>query len=130
GDTLPMVPGHRVNAGLVVPMLSGTGARPSLYATLDARYVGRQWLRGDEANATRRLADYAVADASVTVNWRELELRAMVRNVFDRAVHHSSRSRGMPIAASRHSPAKRQTGHAPGIELSRGRSSRVAGFAL
>ena len=84
GDTLPMVPGHRVNAGLVIPMLSGTGARPSLYAALDARYVGRQWLRGDEANATRRLADYAVADASVTVNWRELELRAVVRNVFDR----------------------------------------------
>ena len=25
-----------------------------------------------------------MADASVTVNWRELELRAVVRNVFDR----------------------------------------------
>ncbi len=52
--------------------------------TRHAGSLGRQWLRGDEANATRRLADYAVADASVTVNWRELELRAVVRNVFDR----------------------------------------------
>src|SRR6266581_9554651 len=81
GDALPLVPNHRVNAGLSVPMLSrgGTGLR----ATLDARYVGRQWLRGDEENGTRRLSDYAVADASVSITWRDFELRAMVRNVFD-----------------------------------------------
>ncbi len=84
GDTLPMVPGHRVNAGLVIPVLNGTGPRPSLYAALDARYVGRQWLRSDEANATRRLADYAVADASLALDWWDFELRVMVRNVFDR----------------------------------------------
>src|SRR2546429_104142 len=42
-----------------------------------------QWLGGDEANATGRLSDYAVADASLTLGWRELELRAMVRNVLD-----------------------------------------------
>src|SRR6266487_1828758 len=81
GDALPLVPNHRVNAGLSVPMLSrgGTGLR----ATLDARYVGRQWLRGDEENGTRRLSAYAVADASVSITWRDFELRAMVRNVFD-----------------------------------------------
>ncbi len=83
GDWLPMVPNHRANAGISIPVLAASRG-PSLDVGLDARYVGRQWLRGDESNATRRLADYAVADASVTVNWRELELRAMVRNVFDR----------------------------------------------
>ena len=83
GEWLPMVPNHRANAGISMPVLARSRG-PLLAVGLDARYIGRQWLRGDEENATRRLADYAVADASVTVNWREFELRAMVRNVFDR----------------------------------------------
>ena len=85
GDALPLVPAHRVNAGASLPVLTGSGGGggPSLQVGLDARYVGRQWLRGDEANVTQRLSDYAVADASVTLGWRELELRAMVRNVAD-----------------------------------------------
>src|SRR6266516_3155209 len=83
GDALPLVPNHRVNAGVAIPVVTASRG-PSLQAGLDARYVGRQWLRSDEANATRRLADYAVADASLTVTWREVELRAMVRNLFDR----------------------------------------------
>jgi iron complex outermembrane recepter protein len=82
GDVLPMVPNHRVNAGAALPLLTGSEG-PSLQVALDARYVGRQWLRGDEANATARLSDYAVADASLALTWRELELRAMVRNVLD-----------------------------------------------
>jgi len=84
GDALPMVPSHRVNAGIALPVVRERGARPSVRVALDARYVGRQWLRGDEANATRRLADYGVADAAATLTWRSLELRCMVRNVFDR----------------------------------------------
>ncbi len=84
GDALPMVPNHRVNAGIALPVVRARGARPSVRVAFDARYVGRQWLRGDEANATRRLADYGVADAAATVTWRSLELRCMVRNVFDR----------------------------------------------
>src|SRR2546429_552407 len=84
GDALPMVPSHRVNAGIALPVVRERGARPSVRVALDARYVGRQWLRGDEANATRRLADYGVADAGATVTWRSLELRCMVRNVLDR----------------------------------------------
>ena len=83
GDALPLVPNHRVNAGVAIPVVTASRGL-SLQAGLDARYVGRQWLRSDEANVTRRLADYAVADASLTVTWREVELRAMVRNLFDR----------------------------------------------
>ena len=88
GNELPMVPGHRVNAGLAVlilrPHLTETGV--TLLAGVDARYVGRQWLRGDEANVTRRLSDYAVADLSLTLTWRAFELRGAVRNLFDRRV--------------------------------------------
>src|SRR5881628_2354204 len=73
GDELPMVPGHRVNAGLAVPIIRshGTETRVALSAGLDARYVGRQWLRGDEENVTRRLSDYAVGDLSLTLTWRD-----------------------------------------------------------
>jgi len=56
-------------------------------AGLDARYVGRQWLRGDEENATRRLSDYTVADLSLTLSWGDFELRGAVRNLFDRRVY-------------------------------------------
>ena len=89
GDRLPMVPDHRVNAGLAVPILRSqtTETGVSLVAGLDARYVGRQWLRGDEENATRRLSDYTVADLSLTLTWGDFELRGAVRNLFDRRVY-------------------------------------------
>jgi len=88
GDALPMVPEHRVNAGLAVPILrpQGTESGVALLAGVDARYVGPQWLRGDEENVTRRLSDYAVADLSLTLSWRDFELRGAVRNLFDRRV--------------------------------------------
>ncbi len=89
GDRLPMVPDHRVNAGLAVPILRSrtTETGVSLVAGIDARYVGRQWLRGDEENATRRLSDYTVADLSLTLTWGDFELRGAVRNLFDRRVY-------------------------------------------
>jgi len=88
GDELPLVPRHRVNAGLAIPILrpQRTETRVALMAGLDARYVGRQWLRGDEENVTRQLSDYVVADLSVTLTWRDFELRGAVRNLFDRSV--------------------------------------------
>src|SRR2546425_5396385 len=81
-----MVPGHRANAGVAVSILRshGTEAGVALLAGVDARYVGRQWLRGDEENVTRRLSDYALADLSLTLTWRDFELRGAVRNLFDR----------------------------------------------
>ncbi len=84
GDVLPMVPDHRANAGILLPVVNRAGAGPWVHAALDARYVGRQWPRGDEENATRRLADYAVADASLALDWRDFEVRVMVRNLFGR----------------------------------------------
>src|SRR5207244_11619243 len=80
GDALPLVPNHRINAGLAVRLLC---SGPPLVAGLDARYVGRQWLRGDEDNVTRRLSDYAIADLSLTLTWRDFELRPAVGNLFD-----------------------------------------------
>lgn len=84
GDVLPMVPNHRINAGVALLLVKPRGTSPSLVAALDARYIGPQWLRGDEENATRRLSDYTVADLSLTTTWRDFELRWAVGNVFDR----------------------------------------------
>jgi len=80
------VPDTRINAGLAVPLVDGRAAMSglSLVVGLDARYVGNQWLRGDEDNATSRLSDYIVADLSLTLAWRELELRCTAGNLFDR----------------------------------------------
>src|SRR5213595_2095305 len=73
GDVLPLVPDSRANAGISVPVVAGGTTGLSLRVGFDARYVGRQWLRGDEANATRRLPDYAEADASLLVEWKRFE---------------------------------------------------------
>src|SRR2546428_715636 len=66
GDALPMVPNHPVNAGIALPVVRERGARPSVRVAFDARYVGRQWLRGDQANATPRPAGQGVPDAAAT----------------------------------------------------------------
>jgi iron complex outermembrane recepter protein len=77
GDRMPMVPAHRVNAGLSVPVIGDVRLR------LDGRYVGPQYLRGDEQNVAVRLPDYAVADAAISADLGRYELRLMVPNVFD-----------------------------------------------
>jgi outer membrane receptor protein involved in Fe transport len=86
GDVLPMVPDHRLNAGVALPLLNpgASDSRLAVTAGLDARYVGGQWLRGDEANVTARLPDYLVADLSLTLAWHAWELRWALGNVFDR----------------------------------------------
>ena len=78
GDGIPMIPGHRVNAGLSVPV---PGDR--LRLRLDARYVGPQYLRGDEENVERRLSDYAVVDGSLDAEVGRYRVRVAVPNVLD-----------------------------------------------
>jgi outer membrane receptor protein involved in Fe transport len=79
GDRMPMIPNHRVNAGIAVPALKNR-----LRFRVDGRYVGEQFLRGDEENVEVRLPDYGVADVSVEVSLGHYELRVMVPNVLDR----------------------------------------------
>ena len=79
GDRLPLVPRHRINVGVSVP-----AAAPGLRITGDVRYVGRQVLRGDEANVTARLPDYGVVDASLLYTHSRYDARVTVRNLLDR----------------------------------------------
>ncbi|HEX4627374.1 MAG TPA: TonB-dependent receptor, partial [Gemmatimonadales bacterium] len=78
GDRIPMIPAHRANAGVSVPF-----AGDRLRARLDARYVGPQYLRGDEDNVERRLPDYTVADAALEASVGRYDVRLAVPNVFD-----------------------------------------------
>ncbi len=77
GDALPLVPAHQLKAGVLAHLVG------PLSAGLDARYLGRQWLRGDEANQTAPLDPYAVVDARAGVEFAGWELSAVADNLFD-----------------------------------------------
>jgi len=79
GDRLPMVPAARANVGGSMPIV-----RDQLRVHFDARYVGRQYLRGDEENVEARLPEYTVVDAAVEVNSGRYDLRVMMSNLLDR----------------------------------------------
>src|SRR5690348_2822908 len=79
GDRLPMVPAHRFNAGASLPLVKDV-----LRLRVDGRYIGPQYLRGDEENVEARLPDYALADASLEANAGRYSVRVMVPNVLDR----------------------------------------------
>ncbi|MDF1501580.1 TonB-dependent receptor [Roseisolibacter sp. H3M3-2] len=78
GDRLPLVPDHQVKGGGSLRLAGGVSAG------LDARYVGRRWLRGDEANVTAPLGGYAVADLRVGVERGAWEVAGIVTNALDR----------------------------------------------
>jgi outer membrane cobalamin receptor len=76
GNALPLVPRALVNAGV--------DSRAGFFdfgATV--HYVGRQWLRGDESNATTPLDAYTTAGLRVGVDAMAWNLSAVVDNAFD-----------------------------------------------
>ena len=77
GRRLPLVPAHQAKAGALVRLGSG------LELGLDARYIGRQWFRGDEANETEPLDGYALLNARVGYSVAGWEVAAIGSNVFD-----------------------------------------------
>ncbi len=75
GSRFPLVPDHQVKFGALVKIgeyLSVGG---------DGRYIGRQYLRGDEGNVTDPLDGYFVADARVGVELGRWEFNAIVTNL-------------------------------------------------
>ena len=77
GDSLALVPQHRINAGVVY--------RPWAWLALSAGagWVGEQFLRGDEANVHRPLPAYWVANVGASVTARNFEAFVRVNNVLD-----------------------------------------------
>jgi outer membrane receptor protein involved in Fe transport len=76
GNRLPLVPDHVIKGGATARI------GRYLYAGLDARYTGRQYLRGDEANVTGQLEDYIVTDARVGIEFDRWEFSGVVTNLF------------------------------------------------
>jgi iron complex outermembrane receptor protein len=77
GDRLPLVPAHQLKAGVLARLTS------RLSAGLDGRYIGSQWLRGDEANQTRPLGGYGVLAARAGLDIGRWQLSAVVDNLLD-----------------------------------------------
>jgi outer membrane receptor protein involved in Fe transport len=77
GDRLPLVPSHQAKVGALA-QLPGGGE-----VGLDARLVGAQWLRGDEANETQPLDPYVVLNARAGYRVGRWEIAGIVTNVFD-----------------------------------------------
>ncbi len=76
GNGLPLVPDHLIKGGATARIGS------HFYLGADARYTGKQWLRGDEANVTDELDDYIVTDARVGVEFDRWEVSGVVTNLF------------------------------------------------
>ena len=77
GSDLTLVPRQRVNAGVDISLTEW------LTLSLSGAYVGRQWLRGDEANETRQLGDYVVLNAGLTARVKALSGFVSVQNLLD-----------------------------------------------
>jgi outer membrane receptor protein involved in Fe transport len=77
GSRLPLVPAHQAKAGALLRLPGGVGLG------LDARRIGAQWLRGDEANETAPLSAYTLVNARASYGWRAWEIAAVVTNALD-----------------------------------------------
>jgi outer membrane receptor protein involved in Fe transport len=77
GDRLPLMPAHQVKVGVLYRPVD------ALRIGADSRYVGQQWLRGDEANETTPLDAYVTTNGSISYALRNWEISGAVANLFD-----------------------------------------------
>ena len=78
GDELPLVPRHRMSAGLNWRPLDG------LTLSLLGNYVGRQFLLNDEPNNAKRLADYFVLGSRIAYTCKDWTVQLSINNLTDR----------------------------------------------
>jgi outer membrane receptor protein involved in Fe transport len=110
------VPRHRINAGV------DTHLTDWLTLSLSGGYVGRQWLRGDEANVERQLGDYVVLNASLTARVKALTAYIAVNNLLD--IEYETFGTFAPNPRAEGSPVQRFLTPAPPINFQGGISYR------
>ena len=76
GAEIPLVPNHQVKFGATFQLPSG------FFVGGDGRYIGSQWLRGDEANVEPKLDSYIVTDARIGWRGKGWEVTAVGNNIF------------------------------------------------
>jgi outer membrane receptor protein involved in Fe transport len=76
GDQIPLVPNHQLKVGGSFVLPKG------LFTGVDGRYIGSEYLRGDEANVERKLGGYFVADARLGWRGAGWEITAIANNLF------------------------------------------------
>ncbi len=77
GNELPLIPRHRVNAGLDYHVTDW------LTLWLGGAYVGTQRFRGDEANVAAPLSSYVIVNGGLRARWKRLTGFVTVNNVLD-----------------------------------------------
>ncbi len=118
GDEFPQVPNHRLSAGV--------NYHPSRDWTLslNALYVGEQFLFGDASNTEAKLPDYLVFNAKVTYQRGNLTAYLMGNNIFD----NKYETRGILATNPATSSLDRFLVPAPGIGVFVGVSYRFEGY--
>lgn len=118
GDEFPQVPNHRLSAGV--------NYHPSREWTLslNALYVGTQFLFGDESNAEAKLSDYLVFNTKITYQRGNLTAFLMGNNIFD----NKYETRGILATNPTTFALDRFLVPAPGIEVFAGVSYRFEGY--
>jgi outer membrane receptor for Fe3+-dicitrate len=77
GDRMPLVPSNQVKGGFAARLPHG------FRAGLDARWIGSQYLRGDEGNEERQLDPYFVMGARAGVAYQSWDFSAVVTNLLN-----------------------------------------------
>jgi iron complex outermembrane receptor protein len=77
GDRMPLVPSNQVKGGFSARLPRG------FRAGLDARWIGSQYLRGDEGNEERELDPYFVLGARAGVSYKAWDFSAVATNLLD-----------------------------------------------
>lgn len=99
GAELPLVPRHRVGAGVNFRPANG------LTLSLFGNYVGEQFQLRDEPNQARRVADYFVLNSRLAYRWREWLAYLNLNNLTNRKYSTSGILVGAPFNESFRVPA-------------------------
>lgn len=79
GQDIPLVPKDKLSAGLI----SRVGKDRSLSLTVNAMYVGKQYLTGDDANQLPPLNSYTTLNARISKNWKNVNIFVEAKNLLD-----------------------------------------------
>jgi outer membrane receptor protein involved in Fe transport/FixJ family two-component response regulator len=77
GSDLPLIPNHRLNAGVDYHLMDW------LTLSLAAFYVGQQRFRGDEANVAAPLKDYVVLNGGIRGQWKGFTASLWINNLLN-----------------------------------------------